>query len=110
MVSKEGSNPLTTDDKLKEMLSQADNLTSDSEFVAWKKSFLKVYQSYLDPDGIANARDAESRLVVKMQSLTKVVLKVKTLTTNGNIGKAKVTAEGWKGLTDMNAAIRVGKY
>ena len=110
MVSKEGSNPLTTDDKLKEMLAGIDTLSSDSEFVAWRKSFLKVFESYLDPDGTANARDAEGRLLVKLQDLTKIVVKVKSLTTNGNIGEAKVTALGWKGLTDMNAAIRAGKY
>jgi hypothetical protein len=110
MVSKEGSNPLTTDDKLKEMLAGAENLTSDSEFITWRKSFLKVFEKYLDPDGVANARDAEGRLIVKLQALTKIVLKVKTLTTNGNIAKAKVTAEGWKGLGDMNTAIHSGKY
>jgi hypothetical protein len=110
MVSKEGSNPLATDDKLKEMLAASTTLSTDSEFVAWRKSFLKVFESYLDHDGTANARDAESRLIVKLQALTKIVIKVKMLTTNGNIGKAKVTAEGWKGLTDMNTAIRAGKY
>lgn len=109
MVSKEGSNPLTTDNQLKEMLAGVDTLSTDSEFVAWRKSFLKVFEKYLDPDGTANARDAEGRLIAKLQDLTKIVLKVKTLTTDGNISKAKTTALGWKGLTDMNAAIRAGK-
>lgn len=53
----------------------------------------------MDPNAILNARDADGRLLVKLQSLAKVSLQVQTLTTAGHMTKTQVTAEGRRALS-----------
>jgi hypothetical protein len=91
-------NPFTTDDKLRQLLADVGTIQSGEAFSNWKTSFLKVYRSYLDPDGVLNAREADGRLIQKLQSLARVSLKVESLAEAGHITKAQVTADGRRAL------------
>ena len=102
-------NPLSNDDKLKKLLKDVDSIKSDAALATWRKSFLEVYQEYLDPDGVLNARDADGRLIKKLQGLAKASLKVQTLIESKNISKAQVTAEGSRGLTNLTEKCKEGE-
>jgi hypothetical protein len=91
-------NPFTTDEKLRQLLADVGTIQSGVAYSNWKSSFLKVYRSYLDPDGVLNARDADGRLVQKLQRLARVSLKVESLAETGHITKAQVTADGRRAL------------
>ncbi|KAL3917446.1 MAG: hypothetical protein SGILL_004711, partial [Bacillariaceae sp.] len=97
-----GENPLAADAKLQGLLATVDTLSDEKSFLKWKKSFLKVYTSYLDPDGVLNAKDANYRLLKKLAALKKRVTKVQTLIDNENIHAEQVTTEGRRGLTNLS--------
>lgn len=108
-------NPIATDAKLRKLLKRVDAIDSDKAYLTWRKSFLKVYELYLDPDGIANALDADARLVKQLKSLAKCSSKVEKLCDNCNICQEQVTAEGQRALGNLNDEIRqaevaVNKY
>lgn len=91
-------NPFATDEKLRQLLADVGSIQSGEAFSNWKSSFLKIYRNYLDPDGVLNARDADGRLIKKLQNLAKISLKVESLTQTGHITKAQVTADGRRAL------------
>jgi hypothetical protein len=99
-------NPFVSDSKLKQLLEDVDTLESNDAFMKWRKSFLQVYESYLEPDGILNAQDSNDRLIKKLESLAKTSLKVKPLCANGNICQEQVTAEGHRALGNMTEEMR----
>jgi hypothetical protein len=99
-------NPLQTDDKLKKLLEDVNSVKSDDAFHNWRKSFLVVYESYLDPDGVLNARDADGRLIIKLQGLAKTAFQVKALCGDRSISLQQVTAEGRSGLTKLTTDMR----
>lgn len=100
-----GDNPLS-DAKLQKLLGDVDSLKTSESYVKWKKSFLKAFESYLDEDGILNAKDADGRLIKTLQSLAKSALKVKSLCENDNICQEQVTAEGRRALANMDEEMR----
>jgi hypothetical protein len=99
-------NPLKTDSKLRTLLADVDSIKSDAALMTWRQSFLKVYESYLDPDGVSNARDADGRLIKKLQTLATISLKVQKLSRNGNICEKQVTAEGRRALGNWTAEMQ----
>jgi len=99
-------NPLANDAKLQQLLQDVGSIKSDAALASWRTSFLKVYQKYLDPDGVLNARDADGRLAKKLQGLAKASLKVQTLVGSKNISSKQVTAEGWNGINNLNAQMK----
>jgi hypothetical protein len=99
-------NPFKTDSKLRTLLADVDSIKSDAALMTWKQSFLKVYESYLDPDGFLNAQDANGRIIKKLQTLAAVSFKVETVTGNGNISEEQVTAEGRRALGNWTAEMQ----
>lgn len=91
-------NPFLNDDKLRQLLADVGSIQNGDEMNHWKASFLKAYKHYMDPNAILNARDADDRLLTKLQSLANVSLKVQTLTQSGHISQAQITAEGRRAL------------
>jgi hypothetical protein len=63
------NNPLKNKAKFQLLLQDVDSIKSDAALASWRKSFSQVFQEYLDPDVILNARDADGRLVNKTPSL-----------------------------------------
>jgi len=91
-------NPLKSDQKLEQLLKDVGSIQTGEGLLEWKASFLKAYKSYLDPDGVLNAREADDRLVKILQGLALASLQVQRLFENGNISTTQVTAEGRRGL------------
>jgi hypothetical protein len=103
-----GENPFVTDAHLQQLLSNVDNLESEAAFLSWRKSFLKSYSQYLDPDGVLNAKDANHRLLKQLMGLANRGLQVKTLIRNRNIRSPdEVTAEGRRALTNLSEELKV---
>jgi hypothetical protein len=97
-----GENPLNGNERLQKLMACVDTLRTEKEFLKWRKSFLKVYTSHLDPDGVLNAKDANYRLLKNLKYLTKRVIKVQELIDNHNIHPGQVTAEGRRALTNLS--------
>ncbi len=108
-VTLSSQNPLASDEKLQGLLTSGCDLSSEKDFVKWKKSFLKIYMSYLDPDGVLNAKDANDRLLKKLKELSKRCKKVKTLVDNHNIHPDQITAEGRRGLTNLSDELGIAE-
>ena len=68
-----GENPFKTDEKLRQLLADVGSIQSGKVFSDWKVSFLRVYRNYLDPDGVLNARDANVRLIKKLQRYDPII-------------------------------------
>jgi hypothetical protein len=107
--SENNKNPLVRDTQLQNLLSDINILENEKQYLKWRKSFLKIYTSYLDPDGVLNAKDANYRLLKKLTELTNRSLKVKSLIQNNNIHPNQVTAEGRRGLTNLSDELRVAE-
>jgi hypothetical protein len=102
-------NPLKSDEKLQQLLTDVSSIQSGEGLSNWKASFLKVYKSYLDPDGVLNAREADGRLVTTLQRLAKASLKVQALTETGDISTAQVTADGRRALGNWTEEMTVAE-
>ncbi len=100
-------NPFLSDEKLRELLADVGSIQSSEGLTTWKASFLKVYKNYLDPDNILNAREADDRLVKKLQGLAKVSLKIQSLTESGHITQAQITADGRRALGNWTEEMAV---
>jgi hypothetical protein len=105
---------LVQDDKLKALLEGAEDIQSAEHFTHWKDSFLDAFQEYLNPDGVASAREADDTLFVHMETLAKVCVKVQSLTqtqtTNGSTGtgiiaisSSNITVKGQNALNEWTA-------
>lgn len=92
------TNPLQSDEKLQQLLSDVGSIQSSEALSNWKASFLKVFKHYLDPNCVLNSRDANGRLIKKLQNLAKVSLKVQALSENGHITEEQVTTDGRRAL------------
>jgi hypothetical protein len=106
MASSHAENPLTGDSKLHGLMTKIDGVICEKDFVKWKKSFLKVYTSYLDPDGVLNAQDANSRLLTKLTALVNRCSKVQSLIEDGNIHADQITAEGRRAVTNLSEDLK----
>merc|ERR1711971_175806 len=71
-----------SDQKLKDLLATADEITSLDHFLYWKDTFLKGFRQYLDHEQTIKAREADEKLYKDMQKLTKLCLKIKKLCKN----------------------------
>jgi hypothetical protein len=108
MARSSGQNPLVTDDYLQQLLSTVNELDNEASFLSWRKSFVKAYSKYLDPDGVLNAKDSNHRLLKQLTGLANRGLQVKTLIWNGNIRSVdEVTAEGRRALTNLSEELKV---
>lgn len=90
-----------SDQKLKDLLATADEISSLEHFMYWKDEFLHTFQEYLDPEESANAREADEKLYVRMQKLAKICLNVKELCTTGAINAQAITVKGQRALNDF---------
>lgn len=102
-------NPLKSDKKLQNLLTNVGSIQSGKALADWKASFLEVYKSYLDPDGVLNARDADDRLVRRLQGLAKASLRVQAFTESGHITTVQVTAEGRRALAAWTEEISLAE-
>lgn len=100
-------NPFRTDEKLRQLLADVTSIPSGNAMSQWRVSFLKVYQEYLDPDGILNAKDAEGRLIRKLETLGEISLKIQKLAGQGHISKDQITAEGRRFLSKWTEQMRL---
>mmetsp|Transcript_19197 Transcript_19197/g.46331 ORF Transcript_19197/g.46331 Transcript_19197/m.46331 type:complete len:528 (+) Transcript_19197:289-1872(+) len=93
----------STNPKLQRLINQLDQVDSPDQFIQWRSSFLKVYRKHLDPNGVLNAKDANYRLVTRLEDLAKHVHKIKSLIKSRNIDipQSHVTAQGRRGLTNL---------
>lgn len=101
-LSSGDENPLTGNPKLESLLAKVGGVTCEKDFLKWKKSFLKVYTYYLDPDGILNAQDANGRLLLQLDALSKRCHKVMDLMEDRNIHADQITAEGRRAVTNLS--------
>lgn len=108
-MAQQSKNPIQTDKSLVKLMNEVDNLETESEFVFWRRSFFENYKRFVDPDGTANAEDADKRLFLKLKDLTKEAMKVKMLSKDGNISDDQVTAEGRRALANMCAQMKTGE-
>ena len=61
-------------------------MRSKRAYNAWRQSFLKIYTSDLDPDGILNGQDNNSRLLKQLETLSETIAPVDNLvSSNGHI-------------------------
>jgi hypothetical protein len=98
-----GKNALKQDKKLKDMLDSADGINSLEHFDYWKDEFLDGFRKFLDPDGTATAREADDEIYARMQKLTKILVTLKQLFSDGAISENRVSVKGQNSLNEMVA-------
>ncbi|KAG7341721.1 hypothetical protein IV203_023674 [Nitzschia inconspicua] len=97
----------TQDAKLKQFLSNADEIESIEHFTFWKDEFLKAFRKYLDPLGTATAREADEEIYLHLEKLAKVCLDVKDMVSQGNISKERCTVKGQRSINEMISQLSV---
>jgi len=79
---------------------------SIEEFTSWKHDFLNELKEFLDPVGIATAREADEELYVKMEGLAKACMTTKTLCKEGKIGADHSTVAGQKTINELCTTLK----
>ena len=98
-------NPITADPALAKLMEEAKALNTEEQFQGWKTSFLESYKSYLDPDGVENAKMSDARLLWSMEKLAGTVVAVQDLVNDGKISAESQTVMGKRALTNMTDQI-----
>jgi hypothetical protein len=91
----------TQDTKLKQFLSNADEIESIEHFTYWKDEFLKTFRKYLDPLGTATAREADEEIYHQLEKLAGICLDVKAMVSQGNISKERCSVKGQRSINEM---------
>jgi len=90
-----------SDQKLKDLLATADEISSLEHFMYWKDEFLATFRHYLDPVETSNAREADEKLYVRMQKLARLCLNVKELCENGGISRDACSVKGQRSVSEF---------
>ena len=98
-------NPITTNPDLARLMDEAKTLNTEEQFQGWKTSFLDSYKSYLDPDGVENAKMSDARLLWSMEKLAGTVVAVQDLVNDGKISVEAQSVMGKRALTNMSDQI-----
>lgn len=93
------------DQKLKELLANADEINSIEHFTYWKDEFLETFGKYLDEDETCNAREADEALYIKMQKLASICLEIKELCKEGSISPKGCTVKGQRTINEFIAVL-----
>lgn len=89
------------DTKLKQFLSNADEIESIEHFTYWKDEFLKAFRKYLNPLGTATAREADEDIYFQLEQLAQICLDVKAMILQGNITAERSTVKGQRSINEM---------
>lgn len=98
-------NPITTDPALLKLMRESKSINTEEQFKGSKTSFLDSYKSYLDPDGVENAKMSDARLLWSMEKLADTVVAVQDLVNDGKISADSQTVMGKRALTNMSDQI-----
>jgi hypothetical protein len=98
-------NPITTDPALIKLMNEAKLINSEEQFKGWKTSFLGSYKSYLDPDGVENAKMSDARLLWSMEKLAGTVVAVQDLVNENKISVESQSVLGKRALTNLSDQI-----
>mmetsp|Transcript_735 Transcript_735/g.1633 ORF Transcript_735/g.1633 Transcript_735/m.1633 type:complete len:586 (-) Transcript_735:141-1898(-) len=80
------NNPIHNNERLMGLSSIVHQMRSKRAYNAWRQSFLKIYTSDLDPDGILNGQDNNARLLKQLETLSETILPVDNLVnSNGHV-------------------------
>jgi hypothetical protein len=91
----------TQDTKLREFLSNANEIESVEHFQYWKDEFLETFRTYLDPEGTATARESDEELYSELERLGKICLKVKEGVREGRITPDATSVKGQRSISEM---------
>ena len=86
-------------------MEEAKSLNTEEQFQGWKTSFLDSYKSYLDPDGVENAKMSDARLLWSTEKLAGTVVSVQALVNDGKISAESQSVMGKRALTNMTDQI-----
>mmetsp|Transcript_20303 Transcript_20303/g.42242 ORF Transcript_20303/g.42242 Transcript_20303/m.42242 type:complete len:617 (-) Transcript_20303:2269-4119(-) len=110
----ETENPIDNDDRLKGLLSAIPEVKSKKAYIAWRKSFLKIYTKHLDPNGILNGKDSNYRLLKQLRALSLRIADAESLlasksdaaaSSNSSSAAAMTTIEGRRVLTNLTEEV-----
>ena len=93
------------DQKLKELLANADEINSIEHFTYWKDEFLETFRNYLDDEETCNAREADEKLYARMQKLAKMVIQLKDLCKSGSITPDYCNVKGQRAINEFVAEL-----
>jgi hypothetical protein len=93
------------DQKLKELLANADEINSIEHFTYWKDEFLETFRNYLDDEETCNAREADEKLYFRMQKLAKMVIQLKDLCKSGSITPDYCNVKGQRAINEFIAEL-----
>lgn len=74
-----GAAAALNDERFRLFLQNADEIKSIEHFRYWKDEFFHTYRPYLDPLGLATAREADEDLYLQLEKLARVCVDTKTL-------------------------------
>jgi hypothetical protein len=96
------TNPLKEDDQLQRLLAQVDDIKTKNEFSAWRASFLKQYEKYLDPSGVGVASEALHALDALLKKLVSLVNKLQGHLREGELSTDKCTVKARHSLAEFH--------
>jgi hypothetical protein len=95
-------NPLKVDEDLKGLLDKLLTVQSPRTFDRWRQQFLRLFESYLEQDGIDKAHKSNEDFTNETVLLASVVNKVQKNTETGALSKESVTVKGRNSLNELN--------
>ena len=97
------SSSLKQNEKLKSYLENVDEIETVEHFTYWKDEFLLNFREFVDPEGTANAREADDALYFKLQKLAMKVVEMEELCEKGQISEERTTVKGQNALNEVVA-------
>lgn len=103
-----GNNPLKEDPKLVELLQQLDGISTHRQFRRWKKSFLCIFETYLENAGCAKVRQSYRKLSQILSRHVELVKQMHAHIQMGNFSKEGCTVRARQTLANfLDQMIRV---
>jgi len=93
------------DQKLKDLLANADEIQSIEHFTYWKDEFLDTFRDYLNGEETSNARETDEALYQRMQKLAKICIRLKELCKDGSITLEGCNVKGQRAVNEFLAEL-----
>jgi hypothetical protein len=100
-ATQQQTNSLKQNEKLKSYLENVDEIQTVEHFTYWRDEFLMNFREFVDPEGTANAREADDHLYFQLQKLAIKVVEMEEMCEKGHISEKRSTVKGQNALNEV---------
>jgi len=95
------SNPLQEDPELKKLLQDLRSIEDGSEFLKWRKTFLELYENYLDSRGTEIAYEAYKQFGRDLRGFNANILQLESFVKSGDLSTETCTVKARQSMSEL---------